>query len=81
MVLKAIGQRLKLEDLNGLDVERGKIVVDENYQSSIAGVYAGGDAIKSGEDLTVQAVEDGKQAAHAIDYMFSLNMTNNGGQS
>lgn len=31
------------------------------------GVFAGGDCIRSGEDLTVQAVEDGKQAAHAID--------------
>ncbi len=66
MVLKAIGQKLELDDLNGIDVERGKIVVDENYQSSIEGVFAGGDAIDCGEDLTVQAVEDGKQAAHAI---------------
>lgn len=81
MILKAIGQRLELEDLNGLDIERGKIVVDENYQSSIQGIYAGGDAIDCGEDLTVQAVEDGKQAAHAIDNMFSSNTTNNGGQS
>ena len=70
MVLKAIGQKLELEDLKGMDIERGKIVVDENYQSSLKGVYAGGDAIKSGEDLTVQAVEDGKQAAHAIDSFF-----------
>jgi glutamate synthase (NADPH/NADH) small chain len=71
MVLKAIGQKLELEDLKGIDVERGKIVVDENYQSSIAGVFAGGDAIDCGEDLTVQAVEDGKQAAHAIDNMLN----------
>jgi glutamate synthase (NADPH/NADH) small chain len=72
MVLKAIGQKLETKDLNGIDVQQGKIVVDENYQSSVLGVYAGGDAIKSGEDLTVQAVEDGKQAAHAIDKMFAL---------
>jgi len=79
MVLKAIGQRLELEDLNGLDIERGKIVVDENYQSSIQGIYAGGDAIDCGEDLTVQAVEDGKQAAHAIDNMFdSVNKEGEG---
>ena len=67
MLLKAIGQNLELDDLTGLDIERGKIVVNENYQTSIKGVYAGGDAIDCGEDLTVQAVEDGKQAAHAID--------------
>jgi len=71
MVLKAIGQKLEIEDLKGIDIEGGKIVVDENYQSSIKGVYAGGDAIDCGEDLTVQAVEDGKQAAHAIDNMFN----------
>jgi glutamate synthase (NADPH/NADH) small chain len=79
MVLKAIGQKLQLEDLNGIDVERGKIVVDENYQSSIQGIYAGGDAIDCGEDLTVQAVEDGKQAAHAIDNMFD-SVNNNEGE-
>jgi len=67
MFLKAIGQKLEPEALQGVDIERGKIVVDENYQTSIKGVFAGGDAIDSGEDLTVQAVEDGKQAAHAID--------------
>jgi glutamate synthase (NADPH/NADH) small chain len=78
MVLKAIGQKLQLDDLNGLDIERGKIVVDENYQSSIQGIYAGGDAIDCGEDLTVQAVEDGKQAAHAIDNMFDSANNNEG---
>ena len=76
MVLKAIGQKLELDDLKGIDIERGKIVIDENYQTSIRGVFAGGDAIDCGEDLTVQAVEDGKQAAHAIDNMFSS--TNSG---
>jgi glutamate synthase (NADPH/NADH) small chain len=30
-------------------------------------VYAGGDCIRSGEDLTVQAVEDGKRAAICVD--------------
>ncbi len=66
MLLKAIGQTLNDSDLVDLEIEKSKIVVD-NYQTSIQGVYAGGDAIKSGEDLTVQAVEDGKQAAIAID--------------
>jgi len=54
-----------------LDIERGKIVVSDDYQTSIKGVFAGGDCIASGEDLTVQAVEDGKQAAHAIDRYLS----------
>ncbi|MCF6301301.1 MAG: FAD-dependent oxidoreductase, partial [Proteobacteria bacterium] len=67
MLLKAIGQKLDDSALEAVKIKRGKIIVDENYQTSTKGVYAGGDAINSGEDLTVQAVEDGKQAAIAID--------------
>jgi len=66
-LLKAIGQKLDNSSLATLKTDKGKITVDENYQTSSAGVFAGGDAIQSGEDLTVQAVEDGKQAAIAID--------------
>ena len=76
MVLKAIGQNLDQQSLSDaqfseLNIERGKIVVSDDYQTSIKGVFAGGDCIASGEDLTVQAVEDGKQAAHAIDRYLS----------
>jgi glutamate synthase (NADPH/NADH) small chain len=67
MLLKAIGQKLNTSVLSDIQIDKGKITVDNNYQTSIQGIYAGGDAIQSGEDLTVQAVEDGKQAAHAID--------------
>lgn len=67
MVLKAIGQKLDGSLLEGFDVQGGKIAVAENFETSVKGVFAGGDCVKSGEDLTVQAVEDGKQAAHAID--------------
>jgi dihydropyrimidine dehydrogenase (NAD+) subunit PreT len=66
MVLKAIGQTLNTSGLSGFDQARGKLVVSDSFETSIAGVFAGGDCINSGEDLTVQAVEDGKQAAHAI---------------
>ncbi len=72
MVFKAIGQTfvadpLKDGDHSLLDLEGGRIVVDENRRSSLAGVWAGGDAIAGGEDLTVAAVQDGKIAAQAID--------------
>jgi glutamate synthase (NADPH/NADH) small chain len=33
----------------------------------LPGVWAGGDCIGTATDLTVQAVEDGKRAARAID--------------
>jgi len=67
MVLKAIGQQLDLKTLGHLALKGGQVVVDANYQTSIPGVYAGGDCIASGQDLTVQAVEDGKRAAIAVD--------------
>jgi glutamate synthase (NADPH/NADH) small chain len=69
VVFKAIGQRLKDEVVAGatLDVERGKIVVDEHQATSVAGVWAGGDCVVGGDDLTVTAVQHGKVAAIAID--------------
>jgi glutamate synthase (NADPH/NADH) small chain len=72
LVLKAIGQTLNEKALDGLKIERGKIRVDENYRTSVEGVYAGGDCIAAGEDLTVQAVEDGKRAAHSVDAALRL---------
>ena len=65
LVLKAIGQAL--EPLAGVAVENGKIAVGADFQTSLPGVFAGGDCITSGEDLTVQSVEDGKRAAIAVD--------------
>ncbi|MFK8012304.1 MAG: NAD(P)-dependent oxidoreductase [Marinicellaceae bacterium] len=66
MVLKAIGQKLNTELLEGISTDKGKIITNQNYHTSKTGIFAGGDAIRSGEDLTVQAVEDGKLAAHSI---------------
>lgn len=67
MVLKAIGQKLNETTFADLKLVRGKIAVDAEFQTSIPGVFAGGDCIVSGEDLTVQSVEDGKRAAIAAD--------------
>ena len=64
-VLVAIGQSMEEAGLGDLKTEKGKIVVNESFETSIPGIYAGGDCIASGSDLTVQAVEDGKQAAIA----------------
>ncbi|PHR63059.1 MAG: dihydropyrimidine dehydrogenase [Robiginitomaculum sp.] len=65
-VYLAIGQMLNDDGLGGLKREAGKIVVDAHGQTSLPGVFAGGDCIASGEDLTVQAVQDGKTAAAGI---------------
>ncbi|MEE3623765.1 NAD(P)-dependent oxidoreductase [Nitrospirillum sp. BR 11752] len=67
VVLKAVGQKLAPGGLDGLALAGGRIQVDETLATSLPGVYAGGDCIKSGEDLTVQSVADGKAAAFAID--------------
>ncbi|OUR78118.1 dihydropyrimidine dehydrogenase [Alphaproteobacteria bacterium 46_93_T64] len=71
MVFKAIGQVFVPEPVTrsatSLEIQDGRIVVDEDRASSVPGVYAGGDCILGGEDLTVTAVQDGKLAAHAID--------------
>jgi len=71
VVFKAIGQRLaddKLgSELKGLKLEHGKIIVDESQATSIDGVWAGGDCVAGGDDLTVSAVQHGKVAAIAID--------------
>ena len=69
VVFKAIGQRLRDEVIDGaqLEVDRGKIVVDADQATSIPNVWAGGDCVRGGDDLTVTAVQHGKVAAIAID--------------
>ncbi len=67
LVLSAVGQELKEDELGGLAVRQGRIDIDDGYRTGRPGVFAGGDCVKSGLDLTVQAVEDGKRAALAID--------------
>lgn len=67
LVLKAIGQTLDDGVLQRMKTAGGKIDVDDSYMTSLPGVFAGGDCITSGEDLTVQAVDDGQKAAAAID--------------
>ena len=62
-VLKAIGQMLDL----GVDValDGRKIAVDAGGQTSAAGLWAAGDCTP-GEDLTVVAVAEGRDAAMSI---------------
>ena len=69
-VFKAIGQSFVADGTNGegagIALERGRIRVDAVRRTSLEGVWAGGDCIAEGEDLTVVAVEDGKIAAMDI---------------
>ena len=69
-VFKAIGQAFVPEGTDGegegIALERGRIRVDAERRTSLPGVWAGGDCIAEGDDLTVVAVEDGKIAARSI---------------
>ena len=47
-------------------MKKGKIAVNSEFETSLEGVWSGGDCVGPGEDLTVQAVEDGKQVANSI---------------
>ncbi len=68
MVLKAIGQQFGSPVLAqaGLKLEGGRIATDACGQTSLKGVWAGGDCRAGGLDLTVEAVAHGKQSALAI---------------
>ncbi len=64
-VMRAIGQRLDGAP-EGLALEGGKIRVDATGATSVKGVWAGGDCATGGDDLTVTAVAEGRDAAEAI---------------
>ena len=71
VVFKAIGQKVLWQELADtaqiLELEKDRIRVDEERRTSVPGVWAGGDCIAGGQDLTVSAVQDGKLAALSID--------------
>ena len=67
-VVKAIGQQKpSLASQLKLKTEKGFIQVTADFETSLPGVYAGGDAIRArGAASTVMAVQDGKLAARSI---------------
>jgi dihydropyrimidine dehydrogenase (NAD+) subunit PreT len=67
-IVKAIGQnKPSLARSFWLETVSGFIKVDGDYETSVPGLFAGGDCIRgSGAASTVMAVQDGKLAAHAI---------------
>jgi glutamate synthase (NADPH/NADH) small chain len=72
MVFKAIGQSFVPAPVSDgavelLDLANGRILVNDDQQTSLPGVWAGGDSVEAGQDLTVECVQHGKLAAHSID--------------
>ncbi|MFO0001925.1 MAG: FAD-dependent oxidoreductase [bacterium] len=71
MIFKAIGQ--SYVDVTGgkLALEAGRIKVDAEKRTSVPGIWAGGDCIAGGKDLTVASVDDGRRAAESITQFLS----------
>jgi dihydropyrimidine dehydrogenase (NAD+) subunit PreT len=70
-IFKAIGQSMDPVGLSDemaqkLQREGDKIDIDAHFRTTVPGIYAGGDCVSPGQDLTVQAVQHGKLAALAI---------------
>jgi dihydropyrimidine dehydrogenase (NAD+) subunit PreT len=71
MVFKAIGQHFVADPARAdgrelLELDGGRLKVDAERRTSLDRVWAGGDCIAGGQDLTVQAVQDGQLAALSI---------------
>jgi len=67
MIIKAAGQmpfESMVEELK-IQNSKGKISIDNNSSTNIAGVFAGGDAVNGGKEV-VDAVQAGKDGAKAI---------------
>lgn len=76
-VFKAIGQSFEASALNGggasVALENGRIKVDQEGRTSLTKVWAGGDCVLGGDDLTVSAVAHGRDAAESIHRALSAN--------
>lgn len=74
-VFSAIGQMLEPPETSdgshAVELEGGRIKVDASFKTSMDKVWAGGDCVTGGEDLTVTAVANGRDAAEAIHREFS----------
>ncbi len=66
MIFKAIGQSAIDVTGGALALSAGRLKVDAEKRTSVKGIWAGGDCIAGGQDLTVAAVDDGRRAAESI---------------
>ena len=73
IIVIAIGQGLDLEPIlaatgDQLKHERGKILVDNTtFETSIPGVFAGGDIVPNPKMVAITAIGHGQEAAYSID--------------
>ena len=68
MVIPAIGQEKTVRFFQSLGIdtdEKGRVIVDNNFQTSVPKVFAGGDCVNGGSEA-VYAAQEGKLAAQGI---------------
>ena len=65
-VILAIGQSSDFSWIQGVDTKTGTISINKEMQTSLPGVYAGGEVAR-GPASVIEAVADGASAASAID--------------
>ena len=65
-VFRAIGQTYGSTQADALALDKGRIGVDAEGRTSVPGIWAGGDCAAGGDDLTVTAVAEGRDAAESI---------------
>lgn len=69
-IIKGIGQSVVIPKDFGVEVSRrGTIVVNDNYETNVKNVYAGGDCV-FGPKSVIEALRDGRKAASVIDRNF-----------
>ena len=66
MIFKAIGQSYLDVTGGAIALESGRIKIDAEKRTSVKGIWAGGDCVAGGQDLTVASVDDGRRAAESI---------------
>jgi glutamate synthase (NADPH/NADH) small chain len=75
-IFKAIGQTFDARSLadtaQPIELTGGRIKVDAEGRTSLAKVWAGGDCVAAGDDLTVTAVAQGRDAAESIHKALSV---------
>ena len=78
-VIFAIGQEPKeLKNIGEFKLTDKGLIVTENYKTNLEGIFASGDVIE-GDNTVVLAVQEGKEAAKAIDfYLSELNSKKDG---
>ena len=66
LVVMAIGQRVKAEDLEGFTLDnKGRLAVSDNYETSINGIYACGDVV-NGPSNVANAFQSAKECFKGI---------------